>query len=59
MRKLINFVLILALGMVVGYILHPTISKKLEGTKVEKAVEATSEVANEALQEKLDSVKTQ
>jgi len=55
MKKLINFVLILALGAIIGYVLHPTISKKLEGTKVEKAVDAVSDVANEELQNKLDS----
>jgi len=59
MGKLIRFVLVLALGAVIGYVLHPTISQKLEGTKVEKAINATSEVANEALQNKLDSTATE
>lgn len=57
--KLIRFVLVLALGAVIGYVLHPTISEKLEGTKVEEAVEAVSEVSNEALQNKLDSTKAE
>ena len=55
MRSIIRFVIALALGAIIGYVLHPTISKKLSGTKVEKAVNATSEVANEAVQNKLDS----
>ena len=60
MKAIIRFVLVLALGAVIGYVLHPTISQKLEGTKVEKAVNATSEVANEALQEALtDSTETE
>lgn len=59
MKAIIRFVLVLALGIMLGYLLHPTISKKLEGTKVEKAVTATSEVANDFAQSKLDSVKTE
>ena len=55
MKKILNFVLAVALGAIIGYVLHPTISKKLEGTKVEQAVEAVSDVSNEAVQNKLDS----
>jgi len=58
-KRLIRFVLVLALGIAIGYILHPTIEEKLDGTKVEQAVDATSEVANEALQNKLDSTATE
>jgi len=56
MKKLLQLVLVLILGIILGYLLHPTISKKLEGTKVEKAVNATSDVVNEAAQNKLDSL---
>lgn len=56
MKAIIRLVLVFVLGVVVGYILHPTISKKLEGTKVEKVFNATTDVANEAAQRGLDSL---
>ena len=49
MKSLIRFVLVLALGAVIGYVLHPTISERLEGTKMEKVAETLTEVANDSI----------
>jgi len=58
-KGLIRFVLGLALGAVLGYVFQPTISEKVEGTKVENAIETVSEVSNVALQNKLASTKAE
>lgn len=45
-KKLIRFVLVLALGIAIGYVLHPTIEKKLDGTGVGNVLDSASEEAN-------------
>jgi len=59
MKTIFRFVLTLTIGMLLGYLLHPTISKKLEGTKVEGAVKVTAGIANEFAQSKLDLTTTE
>ena len=56
MKAIIRFILTLAVGILIGYLLAPTIDGLIDGTKAEKAVDATAEVANEALQNKIDSI---
>ena len=53
MKSLIRFVLILAVGMLLGYLLSPTIDGLVKGSKVENLANEGSKVLNETAQEQL------
>lgn len=59
MKTLIRLVLVLALGMILGYLLAPTIDSKVKGSKVETLANESSKALNEVVQNKLDTAKAE
>ena len=58
MKKLVNFVLILALGIILGWVFQPTIDKKVseKSPKTKEFLEQRQSKWNDDLQEKMDSI---
>ena len=58
MKKLINFVLILALGIILGWVFQPTIDKKVteKSPKTKEFLEQRQSKWNDSVQEKMDSI---
>lgn len=58
MKKLINFVLILALGIILGWVFQPTIDKKVseKSPNIKEFLEKRQAKWNDAVENKIDSI---
>jgi len=51
MKGIIRFLLVLALGAVIGYLAHDAVAEKIEGTKIEETANAAEKATNEFIDE--------
>lgn len=58
MKKLFNFLLVLAIGIVLGWVFQPTIDKKVseKSPKTKEYLEQRQNKWNDSVQEKMDSI---
>jgi hypothetical protein len=54
--KLIRFVLVLAIGAVIGFLSHDSIAEKIQGSKIEETANAAEKATNDFIDEKTDSI---